>query len=674
MGGTESKFLYSTPLGDFDMIKGETPIYRRVGFEHTLVDRLPSHPEVNNFQELMLNTFKHHGKNPALGTREKLADGKLGDYKFKTYNEVKEICFKFGVGIQRLKLAPKINEYKDLNLSFMGVYSKNREEYTICDITSALFGHVIVPIYDTLGPEAVQFVFEQTNLTTIYCSNNYIGVLTKSAKEKKLGKVTNIVVWEPYTSEEKKALEEAGVTLYSMKEIIDAGEGVPVELPQIKPDDVFCFSYTSGTTSMPKAAMLTHKNFVSALAGVETGVDPGIIFTEKDVHFSYLPLAHIYDRLCCAYMLCVGGRIGYFSGDVQKIKDDLAALKPTFFTSVPRLYNKIYDGIMGGINEQTGVKKMLIDTAISTKTENLKNKVEYTHGLYDAIVFKKMREAVGGQMRFMTTAAAPISAERLNFLKIAMSCPIVEAYGQTESTGASFFTHTKDPSVGHVGGPNPACEFKLVDVPDMKYTSQDRNEKGERCPKGEICLRGPMIFKGYYKDDVKTKEAIDEDGWLHTGDVGLVEAGGRLKIIDRKKNIFKLAHGEYIAPEKIETVLTRSKLVAEIYVYGDTLQTFCVMLIHPNPAELIEFCKKKGITEESYEKLCDNKEVNKIVLAELERVGRAEGLQGFEIPKRLYLKKESFGKDGLLTGTLKLKRNEVKDFCREIIQDLYKDA
>ena len=673
MGASESKFMYATPLGDFDKFKGETPPFRRIGHENFLVDRLPRQPETNNFQEMMLHTFKNHGSKPALGTRVKNPDGTLGEYKFKTYDEVREICYKFGAGIQFLKLAPKINEWKDMNLSFMGVYSKNREEYTICDITSSLFGHVIVPIYDTLGPDAVQFVFEQTNLTTIYCSNNYIGVLTKSAKEKKLGRVANIVVWDPYTPEEKKELESSGVTLYSMQEVVTAGEGVQIKLPKVKPDDVMVFSYTSGTTSTPKAAMLTHVNFISALGGVEVGADPGFSFNSDDIHLSYLPLAHIYDRLACSYMLCVGGRIGYYSGDILKIKEDIQALKPTFFTSVPRLYNKIYDGIMDGIKQQGAVKKMLINTAISTKLENLAKKCTFSHGLYDSIVFKKMREALGGQMRFMTTSAAPISAERLNFLKIAMSCPIVEAYGQTESTGASFMTHTQDPSVGHVGGINPACEFKLVDVPDMKYTSQDRNEKGERCPRGEICLRGPMIFRGYYKDDEKTKEAIDSEGWLHTGDVGMVDSTGRLKIIDRKKNIFKLAHGEYVAPEKIETVLMRSKLIAEIYVYGDSLQTYCVMIVVPNWPEFISFCKSKGKTEEDPEKLAQDKEAIGWLLAELDRVGRVEGLHGFEIPKKLFLRKDSFGTDGLLTGTLKLKRNEAKEFCREIIQELYKD-
>jgi len=251
---------------------------------------------------------------------------------------------------------------------------------------------------------------------------------------------------------------------------------------------------------------------------------------------------------------------------------------------------------------------------------------------------------------------------------------VLEGYGQTESTGGSFCTHSQDGTVGHVGGPTPALEFKLVDVSDMKYTAMDRDDKGERCPRGEICIRGPPIFRGYYKDEEKTKEAIDEDGWLHTGDVGKVDKYGRLTIIDRKKNIFKLAQGEYIAPEKIETVLLRSKLLAEVYIYGDSLQTFCVLIAVPNGSELINLCKSKGVTEDDVSKLCSDKEVRKLVLAELEKVGKKEGLQGFELPKRLHLRPESFGKEGLLTATLKLKRNEAKDFCKSIIDELYKEA
>ena len=673
MGAEQSAFVYSKPIGNFDPSKGETPVYRRVGHEHYLVDRIPGKPEIGTLQDLYLETFNKWGSSPAAGTRTKLPDGKLGDYVFKTYDEVKKICFNLGNGIQKLNLAPKLNEYKDFSLSFVGIYSKNREEYLFVDVTAAIFNHVVVPIYDTLGADAVQFVFEQTNLTTLFCSNNYVPLLTKSAQEKKLGKVSSIVTWEPFTDTERDALSQVGIKLYTLDEVIKAGEGMETELPTVKPDDVCVFSYTSGTTSTPKAVMLTHKNFVACLAGATASGDPNLVPTNADTHLSYLPMAHIYERVVLSQVVAGGGRVGFYAGDALKIKDDIVALKPTFFISVPRLYNRIYDSMIDGVNKLTGVKKSLVETAISSKLAALESKGTLTHSFYDTVVFSKMREALGGKMRFMLTSAAPMAPDRLKFLKIAMSCPILEGYGQTESTGGSFVTDSQDSTCGHVGGPTPALEFKLVDVPDMKYTSMDRDDKGERCPRGEVCIRGAPIFRGYYKDEEKTKEAVDEDGWLHTGDVGRVDSFGRLTIIDRKKNIFKLAQGEYIAPEKIETVLLRSKLLAEVYVYGDSLQTFCVLIGVPNPSELIGLCKSKGITEEDVSKLCDDKEVRKIVQAELEKVGKKEGLQGFEIPKRVYLRPDSFGKDGLITPTLKLKRNETREFCKGIIDELYKE-
>mmetsp|Transcript_57329 Transcript_57329/g.65689 ORF Transcript_57329/g.65689 Transcript_57329/m.65689 type:complete len:674 (+) Transcript_57329:34-2055(+) len=672
MGAGQTTLSYSTPIGTFDVKKGETPVFRRTGYEHALVDRIPGKLEVGTLQELFLASFKQYAAQPAIGTRAKLADGKLGDYSFKTYDQLKKICMKLGSGIEKLKLAPKISEYQNFSLSFLGIYSKNREEYLYVDLTAALFNHTMIPVYDTLGADAVQFVFEQTNLTTLFCSNNYLAVLTQSAKDQKLGKVTNIVAWDPYTEAEKEALQSLGVALYSLDEVLKAGES-EIELPRVKADDIFVFSYTSGTTSKPKAVMLTHKNFISTMAGAVAINDPCLVPGETDAHLSYLPMAHIYERVVLAQVISGGGKVGFYAGDAQKLKEDIVALKPTFFISVPRLYNKIFDSMMDGVNKQTGMKKALVNSAIKSKLSAIDSKGSLTHGIYDSLVFSKMRDALGGKMRFMITAAAPMAPDRLKFLKVAMSCPILEGYGQTESTGGSFVTHSQDGSVGHVGGPIPSLEFKLVDVPDMKYTAMDRDEKGERCPRGEICIRGSPIFKGYYKDEEKTKEAIDEEGWLHTGDVGKVDKYGRLTIIDRKKNIFKLAQGEYIAPEKIETILLRSKIMAEVYVYGDSLQTFCVLIAVPSHSELVAFAKSKGITEEDYAKLCEDKELKKQLQAELEKMGKREGLQGFEVPKKIFLRPDSFGKDGLLTATLKLKRNEARDACRGIIDELYKE-
>lgn len=171
----------------------------------------------------------------------------------------------------------------------------------------------------------------------------------------------------------------------------------------------------------------------------------------------------------------------------------------------------------------------------------------------------------------MVTGSAPISKEILSFLKIAFCCPISEGYGQTENAAAATITWGRDPTTGHVGAPYPSCDIKLVDVTEMKYTSKDKDENGNSCPRGEVCIKGPNCFTGYFAQPEQTKNTIDEDGWVHTGDIGTILPNGCLKIIDRKKNIFKLSQGEYILPDKIENAIVHSHYVQQVFVYGDSL-------------------------------------------------------------------------------------------------------
>lgn len=188
--------------------------------------------------------------------------------------------------------------------------------------------------------------------------------------------------------------------------------------------------------------------------------------------------------------------------------------------SVPRLYNRFYDVIKQKLAEAPYHKRIIADWAISKKLSNLERYGQVTHALYDKVVFGKFRETLGGRVRVMLTGSAPISKEVLNFLKVCFCVQIHEGYGQTESAAPASITWTKDPTCGHVGAPYPACDFKLVDIPDMNYTSEDKDEHGNPMPRGEICYKGYNCFKGYFNQKKQTEEAIDKDGWVHTGDVG----------------------------------------------------------------------------------------------------------------------------------------------------------
>lgn len=265
-------------------------------------------------------------------------------------------------------------------------------------------------------------------------------------------------------------------------------------------------------------------------------------------------------------------------------------------------------------------------------------------------------------MRVCFIGAAPISEDVLNVLRVALGCMIYNGYGQTECSGAACASSWKDATVGTA--PLVCNELKLVDVPDMKYFSKD--------DKGEVCIRGPNVMKGYYKNESKTKETVDEDGWLHTGDIGCWTKHGSLKIIDRKKNIFKLSQGEYVAPEKIENIYQTCASVGQIFVHGDSFKSCLVAIVVPDLEVFEGWCKEKGLLSESVEDLCKQESVHKAVLDEMTKVGRSNNLKGFELARSVYLDSKPWLPDtGLVTPTLKTKRPQLLAHYETEISEMY---
>jgi len=274
----------------------------------------------------------------------------------------------------------------------------------------------------------------------------------------------------------------------------------------------------------------------------------------------------------------------------------------------------------------------------------------------------------------MITGSAPIADPVMQFLRCAFSTHVVEGYGQTEATATVTITPLDDQkSAGNVGIPVVCSDVKLVDVPDMGYTSKDI-VKGIPAPRGEIWVRGTNVFSGYYKNPERTAESLDEQGWLHSGDVGMWLPDGTLKIIDRKKNIFKLAQGEYIAPEKIENVYGRCKYVAQVFVYGDSLQSTLVAVVVPDEENLKEWHKinKIPVNGTGLQALIQHPTVNPMIMAEMAAVAKAGKLQGFEMVKAIYLHHDLFSvQNNILTPTFKLKRDYARKVFEREIAALY---
>lgn len=297
-------------------------------------------------------------------------------------------------------------------------------------------------------------------------------------------------------------------------------------------------------------------------------------------------------------------------------------------------------------------------------------------------------------VRLLISGSAPLGEKVMTFFRCMLGVPVVEGvskelyysifffshgncfagYGQTEGAAAATLSHPDDIStVGHVGGPTASVEIVLFDVPEMGYYHTDSSHRGQPCEgRGEICIRGPSVFKGYYKDPEKTKETIDEEGWLHSGDIGLWRLNGALQIIDRKKNIFKLSQGEYVAPEKIENILMHSPFISQIFVYGDSLQRSLVAIVVPDEEVVVSWAAKNEGKKASFSDHCQSSLLNDVILLDIRRLSADNGLHGFEIPKAILLESTQFSlENGLLTPTFKLKRKEIRDKYEDAIATLY---
>ena len=335
---------------------------------------------------------------------------------------------------------------------------------------------------------------------------------------------------------------------------------------------------------------MTNGNFLSACASLKYLIDHNEVqpITKEDCYLSYLPLAHVLEHFVVHILMFRGARIGFYRGDTLKLMNDVQDLHPTLFVGVPRIFNRIYDKVNATIREKGGLSATLFNYALSSKKWYLRSGQTH-HWFWDRVVFKNLREKLGGRVSLIISGSAPISNDALDFLRCSFSANVLEGYGQTETTGACALTGLADTEAGTVGAPYPSCMIKLVDVPDLGYTTQDKPY-----PRGEVCIKGYNVFKEYYKQPEKTAETLDSDGWCHSGDIGMIDDQGRIKIIDRKKNLFKLAQGEYIAPERIENIYMDNHVVAQAFVYGDSLQSMLVGVISPDEESLREFVKDSG--------------------------------------------------------------------------------
>jgi long-chain acyl-CoA synthetase len=554
----------------------------------------------------------------------------------KTFAEVREIIRPLAFGLVTLGVE------KGDRVSILG---NTRPEWTYFDFAALSIGATVVPIYQTNSPEECRYVLENSDSKVVVVED--LEQLEKvRAVRDHLPQLEQIVMM---TGSAEDAI--------SMEDLAAKGGGGDdatweTLYAAVSKDDICTFIYTSGTTGPPKGCIISHGNYRAMLDMVN---DVSVI-EDEDLAYLYLPLAHSFALLIQFGTFDLGTTLAYWERDPLKILPNLAELKPTYFPSVPRIFEKIYTAATSGIEKEGGAKKAIFNWAIKVgakmrETERSGRKPGFlqqrSYAFADKQVLSKIRNLFGGRIRLAVSGAAPINPEILRFFDAA-GVLVLEGWGMTETSTAATISTPEDFKVGTIGKPFPGCEVKIA---------------GD----GEILVKGPNVFQGYHKNPEATKETI-VDGWLHTGDIGEIEPDGFIKITGRKKDIIITAGGKNITPANLEAEIKQHPLVSQCVVVGDR-RPYLVALVTLDPEEAVKYAQENNLGEDPAQ-LAANPDVKAAIEAHVDKIN--ENFARVEQVKKISILPHDLSQEsGELTPTLKVKRAVVAQKHEGAIEQLY---
>ena len=528
----------------------------------------------------------------------------------------------------------------------VAILSENRLEWALADWSCLCAGAVDVPIYNTLPAAQVAYILKDSGAKLVFASDGEQAAKALEAAAD-LDPKPEIVVFDNAA---------AGDGLTAGREFMARGEGADPdafreEALRARPGDVATMIYTSGTTGAPKGVMLTHNNVASNVWAAKQMLE----VRKSDTTLSFLPLSHVFQRMVDYLFFSAGCTVAH--GTIDRVADDLKRLRPTLMCSVPRLYEKVYQKVL----DASGLKGKLVGWAVSVgrQAAALRERGQEPSGLLglkyavaNKLVFGKIREGVGGRLRFFVSGGAPLAPE-INRFFLGAGIMILEGYGLSETspvTNVNTFEHFR---IGTVGRPVPGTEIRIAED-------------------GEILVRGPQVMKGYHGLEAKTREVISEDGWFSTGDIGELSDDGYLTITDRKKDLIKTSGGKYVAPQAIENLLKGNPYVDQAVVVGNG-RNFVSVLVVPAFDKLSSWAAGAGAAASTPEALLENKRCREFLKEQVFSVMR--DLARFETPKKIGLLAEPFTiENGILTPTQKVKRRVVADRYAALIDAFYDPA
>ncbi|KAG4906218.1 hypothetical protein JHK82_054852 [Glycine max] len=600
------------------------PVYRSIYAKDGLLE-VPS--DFKSPWDFFRDSVKRNPNNNMLGRRQK-TESKLGSYTWLTYQDVYDAAMKMGSAIRSRGVNPACNSCA---VSYVPLYDTLESVDTNWSIYHQLGNDFDLGLY-LPGPNAVEFIINHAEVSIAFVQEKKIpSVLSCLAQCS--SNLKTIVSFGSVSTTQKKEAEGHGASCFSWGEFLQLG-CLDWDLPSKKKTDICTIMYTSGTTGDPKGVVIKNEAFMAEVLSVD-------------------------------HIIMLTDRV-----DVRFLLEDIQELKPTIFCGVPRVFDRIYAGIKSKVSSAGPLQSTLFQCAYNYKLKYLEKGLPQHKAapLFDRLVFDKTKLALGGRVRILLSGAAPLPRHVEEFMRVTSGSTLSQGYGLTESC-AGCFTAIGDvySMTGTVGVPMTTIEARLESVPEMGYDALSN------VPRGEICLRGNTLFSGYHKREDLTKEVM-VDGWFHTGDIGEWQSNGAMKIIDRKKNIFKLSQGEYIAVENIENKYLQCPLIASIWVYGNSFESFLVAVVVPERKAIEDWAKEHNLTDD-FKSLCDNLKARKHILDELNSTGQKHQLRGFELLKAIHLEPNPFDIErDLITPTFKLKRPQLLKYYKDHIDQLYKEA
>jgi long-chain acyl-CoA synthetase len=567
-----------------------------------------------------------------------------GSYKGISYTDLRSRVETFALGLAALGLQQGDR---------VAIVSENRPEWIIADQAIVALGAIDVPLYPSMTSKQIEFIFNDAGVKMAIVSNQFqLNKVMRALPEiKTLQKVILILekgpIPEPDTVGWTSVMEEGA------RFGADHPGYLEKSIAKVKPDDLLTFIYTSGTTGNPKGVMLTHGNLVSNVLAASQMID----FGTSDTMLSFLPLSHSFERMAGYYTAFACGATIAYAESVDTVRDNMLEVHPTIITTVPRLFERIYSRVIKQVDAGSPLKRKIfywgIDVghryAAARRRGSIPVLLRLQRSIANVLVYSKLRERTGGKMRFFVSGGAALGKEFGEFFE-AVGLVILEGYGLTESSPVISVNELSRYKFGTVGRPIPGVEVQIASD-------------------GEILARGPNIMRGYYNNEEATRQSIDAEGWLHTGDIGVLDSEGFIHITDRKKHLFVSSGGKNIAPQPIENLFLSSKYIEQFMLIGDR-RMFLTALIVPDYDSLKEYADSRNIEYTSIADLVKEPSINELIDNEINDIQK--DLANYERVRRFTLLEKQFSiEEGELTPTQKVRRKVIEERYSHLIDNMY---